>query len=110
MPAYSTLYSKFVDSDATTMTFGESVHFCWLRKPTAFSLVLPPLLFFYNYRSEAQQIGMPTFMLVKGAYSFQTNAAIFSIYLNYRGEAQHGGINFKRPLCHSISTTGVLQY
>ena len=30
-------------------------------------------------------------MLVKRAYCFLATAAIFSIYLNYRGEAQHKG-------------------
>ena len=84
-PAYSTLYSKFVDYDATTMTFGESLHFCWLRKYTAFLLVLPPLLFFSTI-GEAQHIGMPTLMLLERAYCFVATAAIFSIYFNYRGE------------------------
>ena len=69
-----------------------------------------PFTIFLNYRSEAQHIGMPTYMLMKRAFCFLLTAAIFSIYLNYRGEAQHIGINLKRPLSHSISTTGVLQY
>ena len=55
---------------------------------------------------EAQHIGMPTLMLVEKAYCFLATSAIYSIYFNYRGEAQHIGINLKHPLCHSISTTG----
>ena len=39
---------------------------------------------------------MPTFMLVKRAHDFLAIAAIFSIYLNYRGEAQHICINLEQ--------------
>ena len=49
------------------------------------------LYYFFNYRGEAQHIGMPTLMLVERAYCFLATAAIFSIYFNYRGEAQHMG-------------------
>ena len=91
-----TIYNS-VEIFSSDKAFEESIHFCWLRKSTAFLLVLPPLLFF-NYRSEVQHIGLPTFMLVKRAYCFLATAAIFSIYLSYRGEAQHIGINLKHPL------------
>ena len=43
---------------------------------------------FFNYRGEAQHIGMPTLILVERAYGFVATAAIFSIYFNYRGDAQ----------------------
>ena len=74
--------------------------YCFLISAAPFTI--------FQYRSEAQHIGMTTFMLMKKAYCFLANAAIFSIYLKYRGGAQHIGINLKCPLCHSISTAGVL--
>ena len=69
-----------------------------VEKVYCFLIGAAPFTIFFNYRSEAQHIGMPTFMLVKRAYCFLATAAIFSIYLNYRGEAQHIGINLKHPL------------
>ena len=42
-------------------------------------------------------------LLVEKAYCTLTPAALFPIFLNYRGEAQHKGIYLKCPLWHSIS-------
>ena len=54
-----------------------------------------PFTILFNYRSEAQHIGMPTFEKV---YCFLIGAAPFTIFYNYRGEAQHIGINLEHPL------------
>ena len=91
------------------MTLGESI-LLLVEKVYCFLICAAPLTTFFNYKSEAQHIGMPTFKLVKRAYCFLGTATIFSIYFSYRGEAQHIGINLKRPLCHSMLTTGLLQY
>ena len=69
-----------------------------VEKVYCFLIRAAPFTIFFNYRSGAKHIGLPTFMLVKRAYCFLATAAIFSIYLNYRGEAQHIGINLKCPL------------
>ena len=61
MPAYSTLYSKSVDSDATIMTFGESV-LLLVEKVYCFLIGAALFTIFFNYRSEAKHIGMPTFI------------------------------------------------
>ena len=45
MPAYSTLYSKSLGSDATTMTFGDSV-LLLVEKGYFFLIGAAPLLFF----------------------------------------------------------------
>ena len=66
-------------------------------------------VFVFNYRCEAWNIGMPSLLLVEKAYCFLAAAALFAIFLNYRGEVQHS-IYLKCPLEHSILTTGVLQH
>ena len=107
---YSTLSSKFVDSDATTMTFGESLDVCWLRKSTAFLLVLTPLRFFSTSGVKLSTYACLQLCWWIESHCFVATAAIFSIYFNYRGEAQPIGINLKHPLWHSLLTTGVLHY
>ena len=84
MPDYSTPYSKFTDSDATTMTFAESI---WrkrtlllVEKVYCFLTGAAPFTIFFNYWGEAQHIGMSAIMLVERAYCFLATAAIFSIY------------------------------
>ena len=62
-------------------------NYSWWRKPITFLLMLPSLLF-----CSTIGVGIPTFWLVEKAYCFLTAAALFAIFFNYRGEAQHIGI------------------
>ena len=50
-----------------------------VEKVYCFLIGAAPFTIFSNYRSEAQNIGMPTFVLVKRAHCFLNIAAIFSI-------------------------------
>ena len=51
----------------------------------------------FNYRDEAQHIGIHTLLLVEKAYCIVADVALFAFF-NYRGSAQYIGNYLKRPL------------